>query len=79
MPILIKLFNLILIGGNYPTIWGEGIISTIFKNGSKLDPGNYHGITVSSCLGKLFNMVLNNRLRNLCDKKSIINDSHFGF
>ena len=39
----------------------ERIIS-IHKKGDASNPENHRGITLTSCLGKLFNSVLNNRL-----------------
>ena len=55
-------------GGSFPEIWALGQIIPIYKKkGSKRDPGNYRGITLLSCLGKFFNIILNNRL-----KKSVI-------
>jgi hypothetical protein len=58
LPCLEKLFNIILSSGTYPKIWGEGYLITIFKSGSPSDPNNYRGITINSCLSKLFNSIL---------------------
>jgi hypothetical protein len=57
LPCLEKLFNIILSSGTYPKIWGEGYLITIFKSGSPSDPNNYRGITINSCLSKLFNSI----------------------
>ena len=38
-----KLFNLILDIGYYPETWNHGLIHSIHKNGSKMDPSNYRG------------------------------------
>lgn len=62
LPSLKLLFNKILLSGIYPKNWAVGYISPIFKTGCKEDPNNYHGITVTGCLGKLFNTILNDRL-----------------
>ena len=43
-----KLFNLILDSGYYPETWNHGLIHSIHKNGSKMDPSNYRGITLLS-------------------------------
>ena len=51
---VLKLFNIILKSGHFPSIWNQGIITPIYKNGDKCDPNNYRGICVSSNLGKLF-------------------------
>ena len=62
-----KLFNFVLDSGQYPS---SGIIISLYKSGSPDDP-NYHGITITSCLGKLFNSILNTRLgKFLSDQKS---------
>ncbi|CAG2216646.1 unnamed protein product [Mytilus edulis] len=45
-------FNKILSTGNYPQKWANGFITALFKNGSKDDPSNYRGLTVTSCLSK---------------------------
>jgi hypothetical protein len=37
-------------------------ISPIYKSGDSSMPENYRGIAINSCIGKLFNTVLNNRL-----------------
>ena len=60
--ICIKLFNLILQSGKMPDIWCQGLITPIYKSGDKSDPTNYRGISVSSCLGKLFCSILNQSL-----------------
>jgi hypothetical protein len=48
--------------GHFPKIWAKGYIVPIFKSGSRDDPSNYRGITIGSCLCKLFVKILNNRL-----------------
>ena len=41
----------------------DGVITLIFKSGSKTDPENYRKVTVLPALGKLFEIVLGNRLK----------------
>ena len=36
-----KLFNLILDSGYFQETWNHGLIHSIHKNGSKMDPSNY--------------------------------------
>jgi hypothetical protein len=59
---LVTVFNAVLRDGCYPTLWQNNLILPIFKSGSKTDQNNYRGIAISSCLGKLFCMLINNRL-----------------
>ena len=76
---LTKLFTLILKSGAFPTLWSDGIITALHKSGNKDDPSNYRGICISSCLGKLFCSILNNRLLNFSQKHKIIHRSQIGF
>ena len=76
---LTKLFNFILSKGTYPDSWSTGLITPIFKSGNKSDPSNYRGICVTSCLGKLFSVVLNNRLLTYLQDHNLIHPSQIGF
>ena len=74
-----KLFNLILQTGVFPDVWCEGLITPIFKSNDKLDCNNYRGICISSCLGKFFCVILNERLHNYTREQNIIHPSQIGF
>ena len=49
------------------------------QKGDKNDPNNYRGITIVSCLGKLFISVLNNILLEWDKIHNMITDAQFGF
>ena len=49
-------------------------MTPLHKSEDLSDPKNYRGIAVSSCLGKLFNKLLNTRLENKCVKEDLISD-----
>jgi len=74
-----KLFNLVLNSQYFPQEWSKGRIISIHKKGDANNPSNYRGITISSCVGKLFNAVLNNRLCKFLDDKNVICDEQSGF
>ena len=61
-PALIALFNVVLRYGSFPKIWSDGLIIPLHKKDDKLDPNNYRGIVISSCLGKLFLKILTKRI-----------------
>ena len=63
---LLLLFNTILDATIYPSIWRLDILSPLHKSGDKNIPGNFRGISVSSCLGKLFNKIIFSRLEKYC-------------
>ena len=74
----IKVFNAILKSGFFPNPC-EGLINPIFKSGNRSDPGNYRGICVSNCLGKLVCLTLNEKIMSYVKTKNIIHQSQIGF
>lgn len=80
LPLYVKLFNKILDEGKIPEEWVIGLIVPIYKNkGDKMDTNNYRGITLLSCMGKLFTAVLNTRLYNFCEVNRILIEAQTGF
>ena len=59
--------------------WTNGIIVPIHKTGNIKDPNNYRGITISSCLGKLFTKILANRLTCWLISNNILAEQQIGF
>jgi hypothetical protein len=79
-PVYRNLFNLILNTGLVPDEWCIGSIKPIFKNkGDRKDPDNYRGITLLSCMGKLFTSILNNRLNSYAENINLISEAQAGF
>ena len=79
-PLYVKLFNKILDSGVFPTEWLTGVIVPLYKNkGEANDTNNYRGITLLSCMGKLFTSVLNDRLKLFSDTNCIITEAQAGF
>jgi hypothetical protein len=75
-----KIFNLILKSGFIPKEWVLGMIKPLYKNkGDKHDVDNYRGITLLSCIGKLFSMLINNRLNKFLEDKGSIGSEQAGF
>ena len=78
-PSLKILFNKVLNSGIFPQLWSVGYISPVFKAGDAGDPNNYRGITVCSCLGKFFTLIINEHLTKYLDKNNIIYNNQIGF
>ena len=75
-----KLFNLVLETGIIPEDWVIGIIRPIYKNkGNKADPNNYRGITILSCLGKLFTSILSARINLYIEQSNLMGSEQAGF
>ena len=80
IQIITKWFNIILSSGIVRTSWTIGIIKPLYKGkGSKDNPDSYRGITLLSCLGKLFTSILNNRILNYVSYIGLIWDEQAGF
>jgi hypothetical protein len=73
------MFNGILDSGVFPSVWSEGIIIPLFKKGNVDDVNNYRGITLLSCFGKLFTVVLSHRIETWVKNDDTISDAQFGF
>ena len=80
MPIYVHLFNKVLNSGVIPEDWSIGLIVPLFKKqGSSKDPNNYRGITLLSCIGKLFTMLINERLQKFIDTNNLLSENQAGF
>ena len=78
--LIVKLFNVILATGIIPEEWCKGLINPIYKGkGSQKSANNYRGITLLSCMGKLFTSVLNNRLTTFLTKRGILGEEQAAF
>ena len=80
VPSLERIFNNILQNGTSPVEWNISVIKPIYKKkGDKKSPANYRGITLTSCLGKLFTSILQSRLNKFIEQENILNPEQFGF
>ncbi len=78
--ILVVLFNCILNSGIFPENWTPGLIIPLYKGkGDPKNPVSYRGITLSSCVGKLFTGLMNMRLTKFLDCNQILHDNQAGF
>ena len=55
------------------------MITPIFKSGEIYNPSDYRGITVTSCLSKLFTLIINERLVSFINTKAILKPNQIGF
>ena len=79
LPGILKIFNSVLQLGIYPTEWKMGYLNPIHKSGVRTDPSSYRRITIMSCLGKLFNSVLNTKLNEYLTENNVISKMQVGF
>ena len=74
-----KLFNAILNLTHYPHMWKRGIVVNLYKAGDPFDTENYRGLTINSCLAKVFNTIINNRIDKFLHENCKINKAQIGF
>ena len=79
IDIIRAIFNAICSKSYFPKLRNVGYIIPIFKSDDSFDPSNYRGITVSSCLGKLFTLMINERLIEFLDVRNILSHYQIGF
>ena len=77
--IILKVFNVALQHNPNILDWFISIISPIHKKGPKMDPSNYRGISLLSCIYKLFTAIINNRLKFFCKENGILPEHQLGF
>jgi hypothetical protein len=77
MPYICDIFKVTLESGVFQEKWKDGIIIPIYKKGDTNDVNR--GITLLSCLSKLFTSVLNNRIVSFCEINQEITDAQYGF
>ena len=80
LEFLCSLFNKILDSGLVPDDWTIGIILPLFKKkGVAEDPNNYRGITLLSCISKLFTAILNQRINKFMNENGKLGNEQAGF
>ena len=57
----------------------SNFLKAIYKKGDPGDPDNYRGIAIGSALGKIFCLILLNRLENFIEKKHPVSPNQIGF
>ncbi|CAM9773620.1 unnamed protein product, partial [Heterosigma akashiwo] len=73
------LFNKILSSRYFPSDWNIVMISPLYKSDDADDPNNYRGISLLSCLGKLFCAILNEYIYTRVESAGLLTDFQGGF
>ena len=59
--------------------WSQCLIILIHKEGDKMNPDNYRGITLLSCFGKLFTYIINYRITKFVEDENMLSHAQAGF
>ena len=79
-PVITKLFNVVLNSEIFPESWAKGLIVPVYKNkGDRSDPNNYRGITLISCVCKMFTPLISCRISKYVENFQILGNEQAGF
>ena len=79
-PLLIQLFTASLRLGYFPSFWKAAIVVAVPKpEGDPLSPKGYRPISLLSCLSKLLERIITNRLTHYLESHALLAPTQFGF
>ena len=78
---LYKIFGVVWDSEEIPVKWNESKVKLLYKgnNKSKKDLGNYRPVSLANSMGKIFTMILNNRLKTAIEEGNILGEEQNGF
>ena len=77
---ILKLFNSCLYHRYYPKVFKKSQITMLHKPGKpKLEITSYRPLSLTSCLGKILEKIITNRVKDWCNENDIINKQQNGF
>ena len=78
---LVSLFNKSISLGSVPTEWKMAVVTPIFKGGRKdrRIPANYRPISLTSCVARLLEKIINKKLLGYLTKHNLIFEHQSGF
>ena len=74
---LLQIFNAAYTSECVPVDWQKGVICPLLKKGEKVVCDNYRGVTVLSHCVKIYNRIIEKRLRSCLEEKLQV--SQYGF
>ena len=77
---LLYLYNRVWRGEELPTAWRRAVIKPLLKEGK--DPketASYRPISLTSCLGKILEKIIAERMMYILEKRGVINGNQAGF
>ena len=78
--LLLELYNKTWTEGHLPKMWKLATITPILKKGKKAnDPKSYRPISLTSCIGKLCERILNSRLYWWLESSGLVSQHQAGF
>lgn len=80
LPILLKIINKSVTGGQFVQEWKVGRIIPLYKGkGSRVDTKSYRPITLTSSIGRVIEMVVREQLETYLEENNILSPGQYGF
>ena len=80
IPVLLEFYNLIWMNGNVPKEWNHAIILPFQKpDKPAADPSSYRPISLTSCVCKIMEKMVTNRLTWYLESNDLLNNAQTGF
>ena len=76
---MLKLIQKIFSEKVYPTKWTINYLKPIYKKGNVRDTNNFRGLAIGSAFGKLYNIILLNRLMKYIGHRKLISPHQIWF
>ncbi|XP_071960018.1 uncharacterized protein [Antedon mediterranea] len=62
-----------------PDEWNNGTIVPIFKKGDRRNLDNYRGITLNSCIAKIYSRIISRRISEFLEEYDLLTEAQGGF
>jgi hypothetical protein len=80
LHLLLKFYNSIWLNGLYPKYWRVSLVIPVLKQGKdRSDLNSYRPISLSNCMGKLLEKIVNKKLIWHLENKKILSKAQSGF
>lgn len=76
---LTHICNLSISYGEFPEPWKKAAVCPVYKSGPKDTPSNYRPISLLSCLSKVLEKLINQRLISYLETNNLLSNRQYGF
>lgn len=77
---LLEAYNRLWVEGIFPIEWTRSIVVPLYKGkGERVNPRNYRPIYLNSCVGKVFERMVNNRLVHVLESNELLSKHQYAF
>ena len=78
--VILDLFNHCYTSGQVPCLWKQANVVALLKEGKlPTDPDSYRPISLTPCISKIYERILNTRLEYFLETKNVLPNSQSGF